>query len=90
MCARHPDCIFRRTLRPRLLVAYGADVNQAADNGNTPLLSLFSSGTRNGDEGWKRVMARALVEELGAIVPSTDRNGHAVDINAWIRDNRGP
>lgn len=44
-----------------LLIKYGADVNAKADNGHTPLKSLYKNGRSVGAKEQKRTMAQLLV-----------------------------
>jgi hypothetical protein len=66
VCCQHSDCSWRRNIIPPLLVQYGANVNQEADNGFTPVQSLYKKWTL--DKEHARTMASILVLVHGAQV----------------------
>ena len=82
ICCQHSECRWRRAVVP-ILVQFGANVNQEADNEKTPLLSLFNA--RKGKEH-KRTMALILVDVCGADVPEFDNHKEKIDIKAWLAD----
>ena len=86
VCCQQSHCYWRRLLALPLLIKCGADVNAAADNGYTPLMSLFNR--RNGkNKEYKWNMARQLVYEFHATVPKVDGRGNEIDIHQWLKDS---
>jgi len=75
VCCQHSECEWRRFIIPPLLVHYGASVNIQADNGFTPLESLYEHWTEAKEH--KRAMAFLLVHVLGADVNNNE-------INDWL------
>lgn len=83
VCCQHSSCYWRRVHALPLLVRYGANVNATANNGFTPLLSLYRAWSRSKKES-KRRAAWILIHECGAAVPSLDTHGTPVDIDEWL------
>lgn len=85
VCCQHSNCLYRRAVIPPLLIKHGANVNGQADNGFTPLLSLYYSWTRKKQEH-KRQMALVLVHQCGATIPYDDARGNPIGIRAWLQN----
>jgi hypothetical protein len=80
VCAQPSNCRYRRAVLPPILVEHGADVDGQADNGMTPLLSLYTGKASE----HKRQMALVLVHECGATVPYVDKNSIPIDLPSWL------
>lgn len=82
VCCQRSNCYFRRALALPLLAQYGANVDERAANGYTPLLSLFNSWNESKEH--KRIAAWILVNVCGATMPAFDVRGNPIDIPSWL------
>lgn len=72
---------------PPLLVEHGANVDQRADNGYSPLLSLHNAWKPDKpDKEHKRQMAHLLVYQYRATVPYLDAKGEPIELIAWLNN----